>query len=968
LGYLFLLEAWDMRALESERLDGLVRWSLRSGLAVSATVALLAVGGCAAEVDGAEVEVSENALCSGVQLGLPNTSTLDGIVTLTATGTTCVPDATAEYRFLYRLEGTGSNVYTELQAWSTSTTADWDTDLMPSGVYSLRVYARAEGTNVVFESQSTKSNVLVGDVCPSVALGVSPTGIQAVGTSLTFTALATCTGGTAQYKFARRPAGTLTYTDFQDWSTDPVATWDTTGTAAGQYNVIVYARSGTNLLTESQKTITPQLGETCATPTFTVNPSTVAGVGQLVDLSASTTCTGGASPEYQFQYRLAGSPTWTVVQAWSALDTGIWDTNALGLPKGAYQLRADVRANDYAGPLQALRTASITLGDYCGAVALTTSLPSQQPLGTLVDLTATATCASGTPEYRFSVRFPGATTDTLIEDWGDDTSSFQALLTDPSGLYTLRVEARAVDSAGAVQSSASRGFNFGDVCTQMTFVTLAPSPQPIGTDVPLQAAATCTGAAIAEYQLSYRPGTSGTWIVFYDWNTVGTTVWPTASQLTGSYQLRAQTRATGNLSSAEATRQLSFDLNCPTGYTDDGAGGCTENDECTAATDDCDPIAQCTNTPGSFSCICPPGTIDVNNDGTECTLIDKVAAGWNHSCATTISGRLYCWGDNVSGELGDGTNTDSSVPVQVGTDADWVSVSAGYYASCGIRAGSLYCWGYNGQGQLGDGSTTNSNAPVQVGTDTDWESVESGYYHACGLRRLTPTDAGVYCWGYNSNGQLGDGTNTNSSSPVQVGTDTDWTEIDAGGYHNCGLRGGTLNCWGWNGEGELGLGDTVSSNVPMQIGIGTDWIGITAGASHTCGLRSPGTLHCWGYNRSYQLGIGTNVTGLAPFQVGTADDWSSVAAGGTHSCAIRASTLYCWGVNSQGQVGDGTTSVRKSPTQVGTETDWTNVATGGYHSCGGRSNGVYCWGQNTKGQVGNGTLTNVSAPSGPLTF
>lgn len=192
-----------------------------------------------------------------------------------------------------------------------------------------------------------------------------------------------------------------------------------------------------------------------------------------------------------------------------------------------------------------------------------------------------------------------------------------------------------------------------------------------------------------------------------------------------------------------------------------------------------------------------------------------VTAGFSHNCGIQTNGTLWCWGNNSYGQMGDGTTLTKWDPVQIGTDTDWISVDGGDSAhTCGIKTnGTLWCWGNNSCGQVGDGTTTNKTIPTQVGSNTNWVSVFVGEQHTCGLK----TDGTLWCWGRNSSGQLGDGTTINTNTPIQIGTGIDWTAGFGGGYHTCGLRtDGTLWCWGNNASGQIGDGSSWK-NYPVQV-------------------------------------------------------------------------------------------------------------------------------------------------------
>jgi alpha-tubulin suppressor-like RCC1 family protein len=163
-----------------------------------------------------------------------------------------------------------------------------------------------------------------------------------------------------------------------------------------------------------------------------------------------------------------------------------------------------------------------------------------------------------------------------------------------------------------------------------------------------------------------------------------------------------------------------------------------------------------------------------------------VSAGADHACAIDSAGRLWCWGYNFDGDVGNGTSgsgTNVLAPVQVGASSGWTAVAVGGDHACAINAKQLFCWGLNANGQLGDGTTTNANVPRPVGAATDWSAVGVGADHSCGVR-----SGQLYCWGYNASGQLGDGGTTEQHSPERIGGLTDWYQVDGGASHTIGSR------------------------------------------------------------------------------------------------------------------------------------------------------------------------------------
>jgi len=341
-----------------------------------------------------------------------------------------------------------------------------------------------------------------------------------------------------------------------------------------------------------------------------------------------------------------------------------------------------------------------------------------------------------------------------------------------------------------------------------------------------------------------------------------------------------------------------------------------------------------------------------------------VSAGDSHTMAIREDGTLWAWGNNGSGRLGDGTattgdgtwgvNNNRHSPVRIGTDTDWRTVSAGGNHTVAIRKdGSLWAWGWNLQGQLGDGTTTQRTRPVQIGTDANWRTVSAGQFHTMAIRE----DRSLWAWGSNGHGELGDGTTTSRHSPVRIGTDTGWRAVSAGNSHTMAIReDGSLWAWGNNGSGQLGDGTTTRHLSPVQIGTDTDWRTVSAGGSHTMAIRENGSLWAWGDNWG-QLGDGTMTSRHSPVRIGTTTDWRTVSASRAHTVAIREDgSLWAWGENWYGQLGDGTQTNRSSPVRIGAATDWRAVSAGGSHTMAIRENGsLWAWGFNIDGQLGDGT-------------
>ncbi len=346
-----------------------------------------------------------------------------------------------------------------------------------------------------------------------------------------------------------------------------------------------------------------------------------------------------------------------------------------------------------------------------------------------------------------------------------------------------------------------------------------------------------------------------------------------------------------------------------------------------------------------------------------------ITGGNIHTCSLSASGGVECWG---------GTSENNYQPeTVVGLESGVVAIASGFYHNCALRTtGGVVCWGSDTVGQLGNGNVCGSacETPVEVtGLGSGVAAIAAGGHHTCAI-----TIAGALkCWGYNIDGQLGDGTTTIRTTPVDVvGLGSGVASVVAGGHHTCAVTtSGGVKCWGLNEDGQLGDGTTLDRTTPVNVtGLGSGVAAISHGGFNTCALTTSGGMKCWGRNRYGQLGNGLGGTtgdkSTVPVDVlGLTSGVAALGSGGhsNHICAITTGGgLKCWGRNHWGQVGDGTTTTRLAPVDVvGLGTGVSAASYGGWHTCALRSGGVICWGENKFGQLAiNPALGPEQCPSG----
>ncbi|WP_339346661.1 InlB B-repeat-containing protein [Bifidobacterium apis] len=404
---------------------------------------------------------------------------------------------------------------------------------------------------------------------------------------------------------------------------------------------------------------------------------------------------------------------------------------------------------------------------------------------------------------------------------------------------------------------------------------------------------------------------------------------------------------------------------------------------------------------------------------------------YGFSLAVGSDGNAYAWGDNYYGQLGNGTTTEQHSPVRVKMpdrntypdlpkDFTYLQVSAGAFHSLALGSdGNAYAWGRNDYGRLGDGTTTEQHSPVRVKTpdrntypdlpkDFTYVQVSAGWQHSLAVG----SDGNVYAWGYNNNGQLGNGTTSYSqTTPVRVKmpdrktypdlpADFTYLQVSAGYLHSLAVGSdGNVYAWGYNYYGQLGDGTSTTRYTPVRVKMPDrntypdlpedfTYLQVSAGYRHSLALGSDGNVYAWGNNDYGQLGDGTTTNRYTPVRVKTPNrntypdlpkdfTYLQVSAGWQHSLAVGSDgNTYAWGSNGYGQLGNNSgsstvpTHVRDpaNPTDKSKGLKATQVSAGDSHSLALGSDGnAYAWGNNDNGQLGNGTTRDSTVPV-PVSF
>jgi alpha-tubulin suppressor-like RCC1 family protein len=339
----------------------------------------------------------------------------------------------------------------------------------------------------------------------------------------------------------------------------------------------------------------------------------------------------------------------------------------------------------------------------------------------------------------------------------------------------------------------------------------------------------------------------------------------------------------------------------------------------------------------------------------------------------TYLGNLIGWGDASYGKIGNPNLGYLSLgafesPVQVATDINtWTRLSfstgAEHFGAVNNN-GTLHMWGRNQHGQIGNGSVDNISSPIQIGTDTNWDKISTSLNKTAASK----TDGTLWAWGFNyPYGELGNNEIYHKSSPVMIMSSGNiWTSVSLGYDFGLAVRiDGKLYGWGRNSYGQLGINNTVGKSSVVQIGTSTDWSKVATGSFHALGLKNDGTVWVWGKNTESQLGINQYGNRSSPVQLGSATDWVKISAGGNTSFGIRmGGNLYGWGDGSWGTISYGANHIRSQPEHIMSGQPWFEVASNGSSTAAISSGQIYTWGDNqTFGQLGQNTIYGSSSPA-----
>lgn len=279
--------------------------------------------------------------------------------------------------------------------------------------------------------------------------------------------------------------------------------------------------------------------------------------------------------------------------------------------------------------------------------------------------------------------------------------------------------------------------------------------------------------------------------------------------------------------------------------------------------------------------------------------VKKMSAMGFHGCAIASDDKLYCWGNNSNGQVGNDSVVNPTGAVLVNGISNVVDVGTGYNHTCALtKVGLVYCWGANEVGELGNNSANDSHVPTLVSNLAGVVSISVGVNFSCAV-----TSSGqVYCWGYSSQGLIDSKIDDMVFKPTLISGLDKVKQVALGRAHACALTSsGEVFCWGSNTFGALGINSSEVgySATPVRLASLSSIFAISARSYHSCAQTTAGTVYCWGLNDVGAIGNNSTVDALAPVLVSGLSGVTSIDVGEIHACAITTGgKLYCWGSNS----------------------------------------------------------------------
>ena len=350
----------------------------------------------------------------------------------------------------------------------------------------------------------------------------------------------------------------------------------------------------------------------------------------------------------------------------------------------------------------------------------------------------------------------------------------------------------------------------------------------------------------------------------------------------------------------------------------------------------------------------------------------KTNANQNHSMSLGIDGKVWGWGYNSLGFLGNNSTISKLTPVSIhGVNKTFCSIGSGEYHSFALdKNGRVWCWGYNNAGQLGDNSITQRNTPVSIhGANKTFCSIATnGGTHSISIDK----NGKIWSWGLNTYGQLGNNSTVSNRTPVSIhGANKTFCSIDGNVQFSVSIdKNGRIWCWGYNSNGQLGDNTVISKNTPVSIlGTNKTFCSISVGnhyastGNHVIAIDKNGRIWSWGQSAFGSLGDNSNIDKCTPVSIhGVNKTFCSIASGNQHSMAIdKNGRIWCWGYNSNGQLGDNSITTKRTPVSIhGVNKTFCQISAGYWHSIGIDKNGnIWSWGYNSNGQLGvNSVLSN----------